>query len=97
MTDTETADTPPLVRMLGDTPKTKILAALLRESEYDHNVSDIADAAGVHRSTVYRHIEDLCEIGLVVETRQFNGGTMYQIDTSADTVSKLADLREVVA
>ena len=50
------------------------------ERENDLNVSELARQAGVARSTVYDHLDDLVELGVVEETRETGPSTRYQLD-----------------
>jgi len=86
------AEDTPLLWILGDKPKIKILAALLSERNHDLNISDLARIAGVSRSTIYDHIDPLIEYGLVEKTRETGGSQMYQIDVESDGVKFLAGL-----
>lgn len=89
-----------LVDLFGNHPKVKILTSLLSEQQ-DTNITHLADLAGIHRSTVYDHIDDLIELGVVEQTREINGSPMYQINkdsTVAQDLGKLEwDLLDVVA
>lgn len=80
----------PLVKVFGDTARAKILAALLSEQERDLNVSDIARLAGVARTTVYDHIDELQELELIEQTRKVGDSPMYQITTDEKLVEHLA-------
>lgn len=73
-----------VIDVLGDHPKTRILLALLTDPDRDYNMSDIADLADTDRSTVYRHIDDLIDIGLIAETRKAGNAQMYQINHDSD-------------
>lgn len=73
-----------VIDVLGDHPKTRILLALLTDPDRDYNVTDIARLADTDRSTVYRHIDDLIEIGLVTPTRKAGNAPMYQINPDSD-------------
>lgn len=73
-----------VIDVLGDHPKTRILLALLTDSDRDYNISDIATLADTDRSTVYRHIDDLIDVGLVVETRKTGNAQMYQINHDSE-------------
>lgn len=81
-----------LTRLFGDAAKTKLLAALLSESDVDQNVSDLADLAGLHRTTVYDHIDDFVELGVVEQTRTVGGSPMYRIDRDSDVAEDVAQL-----
>lgn len=69
-----------VVDVLGDHPKTRILLAVLTDPDRDYNMTDIAELADTDRSTVYRHIDDLIEIGLIEQTRKVGNAPMYQIN-----------------
>lgn len=84
-------DNAALTHLFGDSPKVKILAVLLQQGR-DANVSTIADIGGMSRSSVYRHIDDLIDIGVVKQTREIGGSPLYQIDKESDVATKLAAL-----
>lgn len=79
-----------VIDVLGDHPKTRILLALLTDSDRDYNVTDIARLADTDRSTVYRHIDDLIEVGLITRTRKAGNAPMYQIDHDSDAARAFA-------
>jgi predicted ArsR family transcriptional regulator len=81
-----------LTKLFGDSAKTKLLAALLSESDVDLNVTDLADLAGVHRTTVYDHIDDFVELGIVEQTRTVGGSPMYRIDRDSQVAEDVAQL-----
>lgn len=81
-----------LTEMLGDGPKVKILSAFLAEPDYDLNKTEVAEMAGVSRNTVYRHLDDLTEMGVVVETRETGGSQRYKINKANPAAKKLAEL-----
>jgi Fic family protein len=81
-----------LTVLLGDSPKVKILAAMLSEPNRDLNLSDIARLAGVARNTVYRHIDDLLSLDVVIKTREVGSSSMYQINQESDIAENLAGI-----
>lgn len=83
-----------LTEFLGDGPKIKILAAFLADPdpEFDYTVTEIAELAGVSRNTVYRHIEDLIEVGAIVKTRESGGSPRYKFDKENDAAKRIAQL-----
>ena len=80
-----------LTELLGNHPKVKILAVLLSEGR-DINVSQIAEQAGMSRSTVYDHIEDLQAMEVVEQTRKISGSPLYQINKHSDVAEQLHKL-----
>ncbi|MCG1004899.1 MULTISPECIES: winged helix-turn-helix domain-containing protein [Halobacterium] len=92
-TQTETyAEGHALTNLFGESAKTKIIAALLSESDVDLNVTDIADLAGLHRTTVYDHIDDLEALGVIEQTRTVSGSPMYNINRDSDVTEDIAQL-----
>lgn len=90
------AEATPLTRIFGDTPKTKIIAALLSEYNRDITISDISDLSGVSRSAIYNHIDDLVDLGIVKETREMGGSTLYQINTDSEIVQRVAEIESII-
>ena len=80
-----------LIDLFGDHPKTKILAVLTAESR-DINITRLAELAGSSRSTIYDHIDDLQELGVVEQTRKVGGSPLYQLNRDSDIAKKLAQL-----
>lgn len=80
-----------LTELLGETPRVKIIAVLLKEGR-DISVSQIAERGGMSRSSVYRHIDPLITIGVVEQTREIGGSPLYQIDKQSPVAQKLAEL-----
>lgn len=83
-----------LTKLLGDGPKVSILTAFLADPdpEFDYNVTEIAELAGVSRNTVYRHLDDLLEIGVIVKTRESGGSPRYKLDKDNPAAKRLAQL-----
>lgn len=82
-----------LTTLYGPHPRTKILLALLAEDWHDLPVSKIADLADLDESTVYRHIEPLVELGVVVQERTVSNAQCYRINRDSE-LAKLAKQTE---
>lgn len=80
-----------LTQLLGDHPKVKILTVLLSEGR-DINISLIAEQAGMSRSTVYKHIDDLRELNVIEKTRKLSGSPLYQLNRDSEVAKKLGQL-----
>jgi len=85
------AESAVLTAMLGDNPKVKILSVLLKTGR-DINVSQIADQAGMSRSTVYEHIDGLQAISVVEKTREVGGSPLYQLNRDSEAAEYLGKL-----
>lgn len=83
------AEDTPLTHLFGSGARVKILAALLGERDNDLNTTDIARLAGVARSTVYQHLDDLVELGVVEQTRSVGDSPMYRIDPDSEIAEHL--------
>lgn len=81
-----------LTYLFGDGPKVKILASFLADPNFDHNVTDISRLSGITRKTVYKHLEDLLEIGVVEKTRETGGSSRYKIDKDNEAAKLLGQL-----
>lgn len=81
-----------LTELFGDGPKVKILATFLADPDFDHNVTDIARLSGVTRKTVYNHLDDLLELGVVEKTRETGGSPRYKIDKENEAAKLLGQL-----
>lgn len=89
------AEDTPLTHLFGSGARVRIISALLSEDGTDLNTSDIARLAGVARSTVYDHLDDLRELGVVERTRTVGDSPMYRIDTESPVGRKTAELEGV--
>lgn len=89
------AEDTPLTHLFGSGARVKIIAALLGEKDNDLNTTDIARLAGVARSTVYQHLDDLVELGVVERTRSVGDSPMYRIDPDSEVAEHLDMLEGV--
>ncbi|PSQ18505.1 ArsR family transcriptional regulator [Halobacteriales archaeon QS_8_69_73] len=74
------AEGTPLVELFGKPGRTKLISVFVDERDDDLSISELARQAGVARSTVYDHLDDLVELGIVKETRETGPSTRYQLD-----------------
>lgn len=63
------ADDSPFDALFGQPARTKILAAFVSERGRDLNVSYVAKLAGVARSMIYDHLDELRKLGVIEHTR----------------------------
>jgi DNA-binding transcriptional ArsR family regulator len=76
------ADNTPLVELLGDHARPRILAVLTAHKSRDFNVSELARHAGLARKTVYNHVDALEAAGAIAahETKQGPRYTLAETD-----------------
>lgn len=89
------AEDSPFMPLFGQPARTKILAAFVSERGRDLNVSYVAKLAGVARSTVYDHLDELRELGVVEHTRDVGGSPMYQLNENDEIAEQLVKLEGV--
>lgn len=80
-----------LTTLVGESPQAKILAVLLK-TPHDINTSRIAELGGMSRSSVYRYIDSLINLGVVEKTREVGGSPLYQINEESPVAQRLAEL-----
>lgn len=90
------ADNAPLMNLFGTPARTRILSVFVDEKEYDLNVSEIAEQAGVARSTVYNHLDELEALGVIEETRETGNSRRYQLNTDSPISERLYELEGLV-
>lgn len=76
-------DNHPLVKLLGDTPRPRILAVLLQAGE-PLNPARIYERAGIAERTWYNHVDDLLETGLVVQSGMAGNSPLYRFATEEE-------------
>ena len=79
-------------KAIGDTPKIKVLEFLIEGRELDYSVSDIAEGAGIGRTTLFRIWDDFVELGIVKPTRNIGNAKLYKLNVSNPFVRKIVDL-----
>lgn len=79
-------------RAIGTTPKIKVLEFLIEGRELDYSISDIAEGAGIGRTTLFRIWNDFVSLGIVKRTRDIGNAKLYKLNMSNPFVRKMADL-----
>lgn len=90
------AEGTPLVELFGTPARAKLLSVFVDERRRDLTVSEVARQAGVARSTVYDHLDDFVDLGIVEETRETGPSTRYQLDMDSDIAQRLYELDGLV-
>jgi len=83
-------------RRLGDSPKIKVLEFLIEGRELDYSITDIAEGAGISRSTLFRIWRDLLQQEMIVFTRNVGNAKLYKLNTNNPFVKKLIELFDLL-
>jgi Fe2+ or Zn2+ uptake regulation protein len=72
--------------LFGSPARTKLVSVFVAEQGRDLTVSEISRQADVSRTTVYDHLDELLELGVIKESRATNDGhsTLYQLNDDSD-------------
>ncbi|MAE42526.1 hypothetical protein CMO93_02035 [Candidatus Woesearchaeota archaeon] len=79
-------------KAIGNTPKIKVLEFLIEGRELDYSISDIAEGAGIGRTTLFRIWNDIVNLELVKHTRDIGNAKLYKLNTENEFVKKMVDL-----
>ena len=79
-------------KVIGNTPKTRVLEFLIEGRELDHSISDIAEGAGIGRTTLFRILGNIVSAGIVKHTRDIGNARLYKLNMDNKFVLKLVEL-----
>jgi len=81
------------LRTLGiKSPVFRILDFLMDNKAYDYSKTDIAEGAGISRTTLSSSWDNLEKYGLVKETRVVGRAKMYKLNLNSPAVMKFIEL-----
>ena len=83
-------------KAIGNNPKIKVLEFLIEGRELDYSISDIAEGAGIGRTTLFRIWNDFVELGIVKNTRNIGNAKLYKLNSANPFVKKMADLLDTL-
>lgn len=83
----------PIATLFSGPARTRIIEAFVANKSRELNVSDVARESDTARSTVYRHLEDLEELGLIIKTGAAN--ERYALNRDSDIADLLRKLEGV--
>jgi len=83
-------------RVIGDTSRIRILEFLIEGRELDYSLSDIAEGAGIGRTTLFRIFNNFLKSGIVVPTRVIGNAKLFKLDMESVFVQKLIQVFDEV-
>lgn len=81
-----------LGKLLGYSPKMKILDFLLDFPTNDFTKKEIIEALGMSKQTFYKYFDDLEEIGIVKVNRAIGKAKLYKVDQDNPIVKELSGI-----
>ncbi len=78
-----------LEKLFTGSATAKILDVLWEYQDLDLTLTDIADEAGIHYTTLMKALPLLEELGLITMTRQVGNAKLYQVNKDDIVVKKL--------
>jgi len=79
-------------KAMGNTPKIKVLEFLIEGRELDYSISDIAEGAGIGRTTLFRIWNDMISTGIVKHTRDIGNAKLYKLNMENKFVGKMVEM-----
>ena len=86
------SEKPIFIRMLGDTPKVRILNYLIKYRGLDYSMSDIARNSGVGWATLSRLWPSFVNLKVVVLTREIGKAKLYKLNEENSAVEELIEV-----
>ena len=83
---------PIFIRVLGDTPKVRILNYLIKSRGLDFSMSDIARNSNVGWATLSRLWNSFVQFKIVTLTRNIGKAKLFKLNENNSTVKKLIDV-----
>ncbi len=79
-------------KVVGNTPKIRVLEFLIEGRELDYSLSDIAEGADIGRTTLFRIWADFEKLKIVKQTRTIGNAKLFRLNLDNQFVKKLVEL-----
>lgn len=89
---TSNEETSTLIDILTKTPQMKVLSVLAERPNEELTKTEIAQRAGIGRTTLYRIWEDLEKMKTITPSRHVGAVTLYRINTDSAVVQSLLNI-----
>ncbi|MEM3007517.1 MAG: winged helix-turn-helix domain-containing protein [Candidatus Nitrosotenuis sp.] len=83
-----------LMRVLGYSPKMRILDYLLDFPTNDFTKKEIIDALGMSKQTFYKYFDDLEDVGIVKVNRAIGKAKLYKVNYENPVVTDLVNMEK---
>ena len=80
------------MHFFGNLIKIKILKFLIEGRELDYSISDIAEGAGIGRTTLFRIWDDFVKLGIVKHARDIGNAKLFKLNMENKFFRKMVEL-----
>jgi len=87
-------ETSAFFKALTKSPQLKVLSVLVEEPNEELTKSQIAQKAGIGRTTLYRIWEDLEKMKAIVPSKQVGAVTLYKINLESSIVQSILNIKQ---
>jgi len=84
------------IEFMGNSPIIKVIDYLLTERELDFSITDIAENAGIGRTTLYRIWDNLIKNKIIAHTRNIGKAKLYKVNAENKKVKKLIEINDLL-
>ncbi|MBU1198560.1 MAG: hypothetical protein KKF46_02555 [Nanoarchaeota archaeon] len=86
-----------ITHLLGNSPRVKVLDLLIIGRRLEYCISDMAEFAGVGRSTIYRMLDDMLKSEIIKPTRKLGRIQLYQLNIENPKVKLIVEMFNKIA
>ncbi len=79
----------PIREVFGNSPMVKVLDTLIENPKLDYTKKELAEAAGISKSTLYKLWNQLEVNEIIEETRSIGNATLYKLNEDSRIVQEL--------
>jgi len=83
-----------LLKMLGDSPKLRIIDFFLDNPFFDFTKKEVIEALGMNKQTFYKYFKEIEEEGIVEVSRKIGRAKLYKINLKHPFVAMLREFEE---
>lgn len=83
-----------ILKMLGDSPKLRIIDFFMDNHSFDFTKREIIEALGMSKQTFYKYFKEVESDGIVKVSRQIGRAKLYKINSQHPLVVMLRELEE---
>lgn len=78
-----------ILRLFGKSPETRIIDLFLDNPLFEFTRNEIVDSLGMAKSTLFRVLPGLEDVGLIEETRKIGKASLYRLNGESPVVKNL--------